>query len=246
MTPLARPRRRRPRGGVAPLFRTTTVPPRSAPRSTSTEDAARMRVDRALEKLRAVCSPGAASRRPAPCSRPRWPTRRWSPRGGPRRHDHQCGAGHRRRIFYEHYYDYLSAVARHCDWLHCLPNESSPPRRGRPWPWTAGERDRARTQIRELQQRAAEVDGQLTVAEQTKTSRFSATGKRSLSQGCRNPAMNQLEGRSVLSRIPVPSDPAEARRQIREYNIENRDTRIAPFIASSGFTPAQCEQFKSS
>jgi type II secretory pathway pseudopilin PulG len=110
---------------------------------------------------------------------------------------------------------------------------------------TAGERDRARTQIRELQQRAAEVDGQLTVAEQQNVALQRDLASARSVKAAPTPAMTSSRGVLFLSRIPVPSDPAEARRQIREYNIENRDTSYRAFYRQLGFTPAQCEQFKS-
>jgi len=107
---------------------------------------------------------------------------------------------------------------------------------------TAGERDRARAQIRELQQRATETDGRLTVAEQQ-----TAALQRDLTSARSTRAvpttLTRTGARLVLR--PTPADPAEARRQAREMNIEGRETAYLAFYRQLGFTPAQHEQFKS-
>jgi len=109
---------------------------------------------------------------------------------------------------------------------------------------TAGERDSARTQMRELQQRATETDGQLTVAEQQNAALQRDLASARSAKAAPTPAMTSSRGVLFLSRIPVSADPAEARRQVREFNNENRDMAMSAFYRQLGFTPAQREQFK--
>jgi len=110
---------------------------------------------------------------------------------------------------------------------------------------TAGERDRARTQIRELQQRATEADGRLTVAEQQNVALQRDLASARSAKAAPTPATTSSRGILSLSRMQFSSDPVEARRQMREFNNENRDMAMSAFYRQLGFTPAQHEQFKS-
>jgi RNA polymerase sigma factor (sigma-70 family) len=110
---------------------------------------------------------------------------------------------------------------------------------------TAGERDRARAQIRELQQRAAEADGRLTVAEQQNAALQRDLASARSVKAAPTPAVTSTAPRYTFRALPAPADPAEARRQAREMNIENRDTSYSALYRQLGFTPAQHEQFKS-
>jgi len=122
------------------------------------------------------------------------------------------------------------------------------------------DRDGLRAQLRDVQQRTTAAEQQRAAAEQQNAALQSdlattraakaaaeiaarpapASGTFNVNSGARS----SFGGTFFLRASPAPNDPVEARRLGREMNIEGMDSTYRAFYRQAGFTPAQHEQFK--
>ena len=111
----------------------------------------------------------------------------------------------------------------------------------------AHERDALRSQLRDTQQRATHAEQQAAqAAPQVSSARRETPGLMSTSPRSSLTASSSSRGRLVLSSSPTPPGETreETRRRIRQANIDGRDFFYQPLYRALAFSPMQREQFK--
>ena len=119
------------------------------------------------------------------------------------------------------------------------------------------DRDGLRAQLRDVQQRTTAAEQQRAAAEQqnaalqsdlatTRAAKAAAetTARPEAWSGRQLISTRNSDGTLTIRPSPVPIDPAEVRRLARESNVQGMDITYRAFYRQAGFTPAQNEQFK--
>ena len=115
----------------------------------------------------------------------------------------------------------------------------------------ARDRDSLRAQLRDVEQRTAAAERQNAALQRDLVAARAAKAAAEIAARPSSPAgVTALTagpnggGTLTFRASPAPSDPVEARRLIREMNLEGMDTTYRAFYRRAGLTPAQIEQFK--
>lgn len=116
----------------------------------------------------------------------------------------------------------------------------------------AHERDGLRAQLRDVQQRTTAAEQQnaalqrdLAAAQAAKTAAEIAARPAPAPGPLSTAARSSSDGGVLTFRAsPAPNDPAEARRITRQMNLEGLDATHRVFYRRAGFTPGQIDQFK--
>jgi RNA polymerase sigma factor (sigma-70 family) len=230
-----------------------------------TEDAARMRVDRALEKLRALLARrGVTSTAAALTAALANQAMVAAPAGLAASIAGSAAAGGGAATAAAGFFMATSTFVASAVALVAIGSTiyqlNQNRRTGAELALLARERDGLRAQMRETQQRTATAEQQngalqrdLAAARAAKAAAEIAArppppaGALSFGSAPARNANGQIianGGILTLRASPAPNDPAESRRLTREMNIESRDASYRAFYRLAGFTPAQQEQFK--